>query len=247
MSSETAIILAAGMGRRLGITYPKCLLEIDGKSILRRQIEAFLATGVETLVIVVGFQEEEIRRHVAHHRSSLGSFQCRFVRNDRYADTNTSYSLYLVRETLPEGVFYANADVVFDHRLPERLQLQDAPSALAVKRMTCGAEEVKVEADGDRVRRIGKSLEPEGCMGEFIGVARFGSAIGVGLAGELERLIEHEQVAGAYFEDALDSLCPASPLTIVDVTDLPCCEIDFPVDLEHARREIAPHLQTASR
>ncbi len=117
-----AIILAAGAGRRLGLDLPKSMIEVGGRSILRRQIDAFASVGVDDFVVVVGYQRERIVEHLADVPGRLT-----FVYNERFAETNTVYSLYLARSYLPGGFFYANADVVFDARLVQRLA-ESAPS-----------------------------------------------------------------------------------------------------------------------
>lgn len=240
----TAILLAAGMGRRLSLGIPKCLIEIAGVSILRRQLQAFRAVGVDRFVVVVGYRERDIRTHLA---DEAGAFT--FVVNDRYAETNTIYSLHLARDHFGEGFFYANGDVVFDRRLAERLLPVDADTVMAVQPGRCGQEEVKVMVDGakpgwGRIIRIGKTLDPACSLGEFIGVARFGSTMVGPLQETLSRCVEGEGIVGDHFEHAVDRLCRADQVVRpVDVSDLPCDEIDFPEDLESAHRELGPRLR----
>ncbi len=217
---------------------PKCLIDIAGTSILKRQIAAFRAAGVDRIVIVVGYQQEQVRAHLA---DDPGPFT--FITNQRYADTNTIYSLYLAREHFGDGFFYANGDVLFDMRLTRALLPMDASTRLSVKPGTCGQEEVKVIVDGRRIVRIGKQLAPAESLGEFIGVARFGSDLTLPFADMLTRCVEVDAVVNAHFEKALDELCLAGhTLGFVDTGELPCAEIDFPEDLQNARQAIAPQL-----
>lgn len=234
-----AIILAAGAGRRLGAALPKCMLDVGGKSIIHRQVAAMSAEGIEEFVVVVGYQQDLIRRHLSERP---GRFV--FVVNQRFASTNTIYSLYLARAHLAEGCWYANADVVFDRRLIRRMVACDpAGTALAVETHPCGEEEVKVIVRDRRVIRIGKALPPGDATGEFVGIARFDNGVARALAGALTELVERRGMVVDYFEHAVDRLCGGFVLTAADVTDLPCQEIDFPADLEIARREIAPRLE----
>lgn len=232
-----AIILAAGAGRRLGLPYPKTMIDIAGTTIIRRQLMALRHGGIESFVIVVGFRQDQLRAHLA---GESGTFH--FIENPRFTGTNTIYSLYLAREHMGEGFLFANADVLFDHRLIDRLGIGGDISSLAFRRMRCGDEEVKVVIHDDRVARIGKRLDPGEACGEFLGVAWFSAAQGAALASSLVDIVEREDTADAYFERAVDRLVPECPIRAVDVTDLPCCEIDFPADLDHARCEIAPRL-----
>jgi len=239
----TAIILAAGMGRRLAMGVPKCLIEIAGSSILKRQIGAFRTVGVSHFVIVIGHRGQEIRQHIA---DESGRFT--FVVNERFAETNTLYSLYLARDHFGSGFFYTNGDVVFDRRLASRLAESTHATVMAVKPGRCGHEEVKVTVepglapDGShaRIARIGKHLDPERAWGEFIGPARFGAGIIPAFREILTHCVEHEGIVGDLFESAIDRLCMVGhEIMGIDIGDLPCGEIDFPEDLEYARRELA--------
>jgi choline kinase len=244
----TSIILAAGMGRRLALDTPKCLIEIAGVSILKRQIAALRAAGTEHFAIVVGYRQQDVRQHLA---DDGGRFT--FVENERFAETNTIYSLFLAREQFGSGFFYANGDVVFDHRLARRLLPSDGSAAMAIRPGRCAQEEVKVMidpscaqsvAEGVRITRIGKQLDPSHCFGEFIGVARFGSDLIPHLTEMLDRCVLSEGIVGDHFETAVDRLCSAGHMVApVNVDDLPCGEIDFAADLEYARQELGPHLQ----
>lgn len=96
-----AIVLAAGVGRRLGKGIPKCLVEIEGRSLLDRQIEAL--ASFETTV-VVGFQAERViqeiggRTHVVH--------------NEDYATTSPCHSIALCSD-FEEPCLILDGDLLF--------------------------------------------------------------------------------------------------------------------------------------
>src|SRR2546422_188660 len=79
-----AIILAAGVGKRIGAATgnrPKCLLEFGGRSLLVRYLDALLAVGVKSAVLVVGHRQELIRDAVGENYRGLA---IRYVVNDQY-------------------------------------------------------------------------------------------------------------------------------------------------------------------
>jgi len=232
-----AIILAAGAGRRLGLDYPKCLAEVGGQSIIHRQLAAFHAGGIDEYILVTGFKQDLLRRNLA---GEPGQFS--FIVNDRYQETNTLYSLYLARQHLAEGFFYANADVVFDRRLVDLLAASSDPTVLACRFGPCGQEDVKVAVQDHRVFRIGKTLTAGESAGEFLGLARFGADLCPAFIAALSRCLKEENAVHDYFERAVDCLCPDHRLAALDVGDLPCCEVDFPADLVVARNQVAPLL-----
>ena len=232
-----AIILAAGIGRRLGLAVPKCMAEIGGKSIIHRQLDAFQAVGITDYVVVSGFEQDRLRRHLADYP---GRITC--ITNDRFAETNTLYSLYLARDQMAGGFFYANADVIFDRRLVERLLAPATQTTLAIRLGPCGQEDVKVTLDKGRVIRIGKELDPANTTSECLGVAQFGIDLIANFVQTLTMQVEREERTGEYFEFAVDRLCAGGQVFAVDVSDLPCGEVDFPADLVIARNELVHRL-----
>ncbi|MDD5306834.1 MAG: phosphocholine cytidylyltransferase family protein [Deltaproteobacteria bacterium] len=234
-----AVVLVAGVARRLyplTESTPKCLFDVGGKAIFDFQMEALAANGVRDVVLVVGYRREQILEHAAHRHPGM-----RFtpVVNHRFFETNTSYSLWLAGEEFEGRDFvYLNGDVLFEPRLLERVVKGPAPASLAVEKKPCGDEEVKVITDGgDRIVRIGKDLPHKESLGEFVGVARFDAPI----TGAFRKALG-ELVAGGrqndYFEAALARMAPTETLRFVDVSDLPVIEIDFPSDLDNARKKV---------
>ncbi len=162
--------------------------------------------------------------------------------NHHFFETNTAHSLWLAEENLRGRDFlYFNGDVLFEPRLLELVIEGPRPASLAVETKPCGDEEVKVVVEGGRIRRIGKILPPADCLGEFIGVARFGAPMTGAFFDALGRLAAEGRRMD-YFEEALDLIAPDVELGVADVTGLPVIEIDFPADLEAARGEVLSRL-----
>ena len=98
-----AIIVAAGMGRRLSPytdDRPKTLVEVNGRSILARQVDAYRAAGVDDIYIVRGYMKEKIVVEGA-----------RYFDNDDYRNNNILTSFTLVRK-LPR--FYTALTITYD-------------------------------------------------------------------------------------------------------------------------------------
>ncbi|MBN4081374.1 phosphocholine cytidylyltransferase family protein [Caldithrix abyssi] len=231
-----AVILAAGVSRRLyPVTYeiPKCLIEVGGKPILDRQLEALISSGLKDIIIVVGYYRESIMTHVQTHFPDI-NFE--FVVNHHYFETNTAYSLRLCKDHIKGRAFVLmNADVLYPREVLQRVTNSSHDTALAVEIKPCGREEVKVIEGGDnRLVAIGKELIEDNALGEFIGVAKFSTEFSRAFGDSLDRLITAGGTAD-YFEAAIHPLMPKYPVHFEDVSDLPCIEIDFIEDLEKAR------------
>lgn len=237
-----AIILNAGKGGRLAPltdSRPKCLIEVGAKTLLDHQLTALRSVGVREIVLVLGYRREQIIEHLAGYADLAFTF----IENPDFAVTNTAYSLWLARHEMTDDFVYLNGDVLFHPEVMRRLAGATAANALAVERKACGDEEVKAVIDGNRITAIGKHLSPEISFGEFIGLARFSKTMAPLFRRTLEQVIEHERLLKDYFEVALERMCASTLLTAVDISDLPCVEIDFPEDLERARDQVLPLLE----
>src|SRR5207249_10762081 len=106
-----AIILAAGVGKRIGAATgnrPKCLLEFGGRSLLVRYLDALLADGVKSAVLVVGHRQELIPDAVRERDHGLA---LRYGVNDQYHQ-GSLYSLWLARGSLDDDLLLIDADVL---------------------------------------------------------------------------------------------------------------------------------------
>ena len=230
-----AIILAAGVARRLyPLTFdkPKCLLEVAGQPILDYQVKALKRVGISKITIVVGYYKGMIINHL---KTSFDEFEFNFVNNPHFFETNTSYSLHLCEDVLREGeCLLMNGDVLYPVELLQRVLDDEKDNVLAVEAKQCGKEEVKViEGADERIVAIGKELIEENSLGEFIGVAKLSEAFNIQFTDSLSQLIEAGGKAD-YFEAAIHPLLAKIQLHYVDVSDLPCIEIDFLEDLDKA-------------
>ncbi|MCY0870467.1 MAG: phosphocholine cytidylyltransferase family protein [Firmicutes bacterium] len=239
--SPTAIILAAGLSSRLRpLTddLPKCLLPMGHRTILDWQLLALQAIGVHDVVIVVGYRAETI---IAHTRREWPQLRVTFVENTDFQSTNTLFSLACALRQHPcADFYYFNADVVFHKDVLHRLDTHPGEALLATDRKQCREEEVKLLQQDGRIAHIGKDLDPALCLGEFIGVARFRRAFARAFS---ETVLELATAGNEreYFELALDRLAAKHDLVPVDVTGIPCIEVDFVEDYEYAISYVVTH------
>lgn len=101
-----AIILAAGMGSRLGkytANRPKCMLEVGGQSLLERQVATFSRLGITDIVVVTGYAAEAV---------ALDGV--RYYSNRTYADTNMVFSLFCAEPEIEGEVVISYADILFE-------------------------------------------------------------------------------------------------------------------------------------
>ncbi|MEQ1602948.1 MAG: NTP transferase domain-containing protein [Methylophilaceae bacterium] len=101
-----AVIAAAGLGSRLGLGKPKCLIEIGGMTILEHQLK--LLDDIEDVRVVVGFEEELVIDliHSLRHETII-------VRNPGYRTTTTLHSYVMGAAYLDEDCLFLDGDILF--------------------------------------------------------------------------------------------------------------------------------------
>ena len=126
------LILAAGMGKRLGertADRTKCMVEFNGRTLLERMLDQLERSGIRRTTIVVGYQAESLREKIG---DSFREMEIRYIHNPIFDKTNNIYSLYLAKETLLEDeTILLESDLVFEDAVLERL-LDDPRPDLAV-------------------------------------------------------------------------------------------------------------------
>lgn len=233
MPTVQVVILAAGMGTRLGRPAPKPLTPLDdGRTIIAQQIgnvrDVFGADA--RVVVVVGFKHDMVMEAVPDEL---------FAYNENYDQTNTSKSLLKALRNSADGpVLWMNGDVVFDPEVLRRLRplLDGDRSAIAVNTAATAEEEVKytVSADGS-VRELSKQVK--NALGEAVGINLIAERDKAALINRLDECDEQD-----YFERGIELAIQRDGVRVepVDISDLFAVEVDFAEDLERAiaaRRE----------
>jgi len=116
-SPKTGVILAAGRGKRLeelSASKPKPLVEVNGKSILSNLVESMIESGIQRIVLVVGYKSEQIIEHLQKY---ITAAEIIYITNEIWETTNNIYSLWLANEYLEDGFTLFEADVIFDRKI----------------------------------------------------------------------------------------------------------------------------------
>ena len=225
------VILAAGMGTRLGKPWPKPLTPLaDGRSILQQQLENVRGVFGDAvrISIVVGFKLEMILE--AHPDVS-------FIYNEAYDQTNTSKSLLkALRASHETGVLWLNGDVVFDSRVLERVsdRIKSEKSFVCVNTSAVGEEEVKYTVDANgHINALSKKVE--NALGEAVGINFISSHHKSSVIAQLDACADND-----YFERGLELAIEKTGIEIepVDISDLFAVEVDFQADLDRANSQI---------
>ena len=225
------VILAAGMGTRLGKPWPKPLTPLkDGRSILQQQLENISAVFGESarVSIVVGFKLEMILE--AHPDAT-------FIYNENYDQTNTSKSLLkALRAAHESGVLWLNGDVVFDERVLHRVKerIENESSFVCVNTSAVGEEEVKYTVDSRGfINSLSKKVP--NALGEAVGINFISRHHKTAAIEGLITCADND-----YFERGLELAIENAKIELepVDISDLFAVEVDFQADLDRANSQI---------
>jgi choline kinase len=221
------VILAAGMGTRLGRSLPKPLTPLmDGRSILQQQLDGVRAVfGLSTpITVVVGYRCKRIMR---------AQPELLYAFNPEFDRTNTSKSLLrALRTSQPGGVLWLNGDVVFDPAVLDQAGdlLRADQSFVCVDTATVADEEVKYTLDEDGfIRELAKTV-----------VDGLGEAVGINYISGADKpvLIEHLEACADsdYFERAMETAIQDAGVRFrpLDISRFSAVEVDFETDLERA-------------
>ena len=238
----TAIVLAAGVGKRLlGFSdgRPKCLIEIGGKTLLGRLLEGLAAAGVPEAVIVVGFGEDAVRATIGN---GPGTIRVRYLANPRYRE-GAILSLWTARAALDGPVLVMDADVLCAPAMIARLVRSSHRNCFLLDAsVEPTGEEQMLLVTGGRVRNIVRGGEPGWeVAGESVGFLK----LSAGAARVLRELLEIRVAAGQTgieHEDTYPELLERVEVGYERVDGMPWIEIDFPADVERAEREILPRI-----
>jgi choline kinase len=223
------IILAAGMGTRLGRPFPKPLTRLrSGRSIMRQQFDNVVAglSDDTRVTVVVGFKMDMIMEEFP---------DALFVYNENYSETNTSQSLRKgLASTVEGGVLWMNGDVVFDPAILAAVGelMADGQSFVCVNTEAVGDEEVKYTTDAEGcIRELSKQVL--GGLGEAVGINYVSAADKAVLLGRLRECAEQD-----YFERGVELAVQKDGLRFlpVDISRFACVEVDFEDDLARANR-----------
>jgi L-glutamine-phosphate cytidylyltransferase len=237
------IILAAGQGKRLlplTAEVPKALLDIGGKTLIERQVEAFAENGLKDFVVVTGYGADTMEQALKVIAGRLG-VTIQTVFNPFYAVADNLASCWLARSFMTGDFIQVNGDNVFRADLVAKLLGSDVgPISVAVNRKVgFDADDMKVMLDGSRLTEIGKTLPVDTVDAEAIGFYVFRNGGGAHYVAELELAMRDPQGLKRWFPSAVGSLAKKASIGVIEITGLRWSEVDFPVDLQQARQLVS--------
>ncbi len=180
LKNFSVVFLSAGRGIRLGKLgkkKPKCLIDINGKTIILRLIEILTLKGLKELNIILGYKHNMILKEL----KKIKSIKINYIKMKDYINTGSVYSLYnfkklwLKKKQKPILMFHT--DIIFDPRYLENIIISKHKNLIGVKNtykknIKSNKFVVKV-SKSMRVKKIDKHINCKPAFGEVLCINKF--------------------------------------------------------------------------
>lgn len=145
-----ALILAAGMGRRLGeftADNTKCMLPVNGVRLIDRMLNQLKQLSLKRIIVVIGYEGENLRNHIRENYPDLNIV---YVENPIYDKTNNIYSLWLARDLMVEDeTLLLESDLIFEDRVLQMAIDSPYPNVALVAKYETWMDGTMVRIDND--------------------------------------------------------------------------------------------------
>ena len=146
-----AIILAAGMGRRLGEytkNNTKCMLSINGEKLIDRTLTILSNLNVTKVIIVIGYKGENLKNYIGNRYHGLLDIE--YVNNPIYDKTNNIYSLSLAKEKMiKDDTLLFESDIIYDESIVKKLLDNTWPNLALVAKWEYWMDGTVVKIDNE--------------------------------------------------------------------------------------------------
>lgn len=144
------IILAAGMGKRLGeLTQnnTKCMIRVNGVTLIERVLTQFSKMNLSRVIMVVGYKERELRDFIG---TSYNGLPIEYITNPIYDRTNNIYSLSLAKEQLQQDdTLLIESDLIFEDKVLDKIMADPYPNIALVAKYESWMDGTVVTLDSD--------------------------------------------------------------------------------------------------
>ncbi len=235
-----AIILAAGYGSRFSddMKFPKCMLKIEGETIIKRQLTMLHESGFEKVVVATGFASRKVEEYLESlKREQNWNMEIVPVCNPFFRSTNVLGSFWFGMRELDDTFFYLEGDTIFEREMFDEVLKSRADCVLSIQYGSVDEEAMKVRISGNKLLEISKGIALDHSNGEFIGLAKFSQRALQQFKHYADERLRDEAFSD-YFEYVLqESVNNRDDFSydFIDIDGRYCCEIDFPEDYEYAK------------
>ncbi len=238
-----AIILAAGKGERLyplTRNTPKCLLNISGEQcILGHLVHLFTGGGIDEIVVVVGFQADQVESYLA----SFSGVRITVVYNPFYSISNSIVSCWMARRHMNSDFLLINGDTVVHETVLATMLESGHTMCIGASRKTAYKEDdmklILAEGEERLVRDVGRDIPVHKADGESIGFFKFAGNSCHEYTATIEKMFRNESNLHVFHHTVIRQLVRGGQKIHCLMFDRSLWEeIDLRIDLEQLRNNV---------
>ena len=233
-----ALILAAGIGKRLKTNIPKILLKIGNKNLLERHLENLLSLGIRNIGIVIGYKSSQLKNFIKKIDKKKN---IKIFKNSRYK-LGSIVSLVSASKFFyeKEDLILMDGDVFYDNKILKKLIDSKKKNCLLIdKKFEKGQEPVKVCIKNNKIIDFGKIVNQDfDYQGESVGFFKFSNKSSLKLLQQSRKIMKSNK--NLMYEEAIQKIIKEKEIQMnfENITNLPWIEIDFKKDLIFAKKKI---------
>lgn len=229
---DTAVILAAGENREFNV--PVANLEIEGKSILKRNIEILKEEGIKKFYIIVGFKANEIKENFKD------DLTIRFIENEKFRWTGNMESLALIRDSIKEDFLLVEGDILIESLGLRSILNSEFRDCILITNESGSGDEGFVQIKNNCLFKLGKDIHQFNKIdGEMIGISK--------ISYKLFKMMcnEYKENINPYlnYEYMLLDVSRNYIVNCVKIDDLAWGEVDNRIQYEKLKNYIYPKIR----
>lgn len=230
---NTAVILAAGMGSRLGehnSNKPKGFIKLGVLPIIHESMNKLIHSNLNNIIIVTGYKNELYDSYIKNNFSEVT-----IVKNLNYETTNTLFSLSKARHLILDDFLLLESDIIYDSRAIDALIDSSSKNTVLLSEQSGSGDEVFVETKNNILVNMSKDKADlsKDIKGEFVGINKISIDLYTAMMDYFD--ISENKNSLTYEEDALVHCSNFIDIECLKLDDLLWSEIDTKEHLEKAR------------
>jgi len=238
-----AVILAAGIGSRLGISnVPKALVQINGKCLIQYSLDNLKKIGISEIVIVIGFMGNLVKEKIGTHYEGMS---IKYVENEDYSTTGSMYSLSKTENLIDDDIILLDADILYDGNVLQKLIDSSFENVMVATPAVGSRGDMHIFTDiQNNLVSLGKNIaNKQNAIGEIVGITKLSlNFLKLMYVTAKENYLK-SQIKQHYEESILETSKKGHHVQCMFMEKFVWTDIDTKEDMTRMREEIFPKLE----
>lgn len=236
---KKAVVLVAGYEPKLSPYTDKmhqCLFNLGKSTILEDMINKLSRCGIKEIILIVGHKKELIKEAL---KDKFPEISIKYVENNKYTNTRTSYSLYLAKEGINDDFILVDGDLITEFDLLKAFIDAPQKNMIAVDYSTTQIDKEIAVAKilNGKITEIGKHIQnqDDDNHARFLGISKFDKKTAAKILEQIDIFVKKRQYNKIY-EDALNNILEDNDIHVFNTRKYNWFEIDEISQFENARK-----------